>query len=86
MVSLESRYISSQVKIISGMLFIVFKNKNKRSLQFFKKRRDRLLLFIDYDVTKRNVEHICTATRISFPFSQWRDSWTFNARKDRSLF
>ena len=21
------------------------------------------------------------ASRISFPFSQWRDSWTFNARK-----
>ena len=49
MVSLESRYISRQVKIISGMLFIVLKKKKKKSLQFFKKRRDR---FIDYDVTK----------------------------------
>ena len=51
-VSLESRLISRQVKIISGMPFIVFKNKNKKSLQFLKKRRDCLLLFIDYDVMK----------------------------------
>ena len=67
------------------MLFIVFKKKKKKSLQFKKKRRDRLLLFIDYDVTNTNVQHISTPARISFPFSQWRDSWTFNARKDRSL-
>ena len=67
MVSLESQYISRQVKIISGMLFIVFKNKNKKSLQFLKKRRDRALLFIDYKCHETLMLNIIVR-QLGYPF------------------
>ena len=41
-VSLESRYISRQVKIISGSSLLF--SKNKKSIQFFLKRRHETLM------------------------------------------